>query len=211
VRNFLVLRKRFVLLATLVVAGVAAVAAYAALPARDVAPSSVPLGTLAGQTSVNVLSVDSFTRAIKQAHGTNAILQRTHFAPGQSTGWHTHPGPNLVLVVGGSITLTDEHCNVTTYADGQGFATGLKVHLAVAGPQGGDFYALYFLPADATVLRTPPAGQSATPPVCAHRGTTAATDHGNSGAATEAQRSSSTSTTQTSSPGKSGSGPGHNK
>ena len=166
-RAFLVGRKRFVLVAMLVVVGVAAVAAYAALPARDVAPSSVPLGTLAGQTSVDVLSVDSFTRAINQAHGTNVVLQRTHFNPGQSTGWHTHPGPNLVLVVGGSLTLTDEHCNVTTYTDGQGFATGLKVHLAVAGAEGGEFYALYFLPADATVLRTPPAGESAEPPKCA--------------------------------------------
>jgi quercetin dioxygenase-like cupin family protein len=146
---------------------VAAVAAYAALPARDVPPSSVPLGTLVGPTSVNVLSVDAFTRAINQAHGTNAVLQKVHFVANQSTGWHTHPGPNIVLVVGGSMTLTDEHCNVTTYGDGQGFATGLDVHQAVAGPQGGDFYTLYFLPADATVVRTPPAGQSASPPNCA--------------------------------------------
>ena len=29
------------------------------------------------------------------------------------------------------------------------------------------FYSLYFLPADASDLRTPPAGQSAVPPVCA--------------------------------------------
>jgi quercetin dioxygenase-like cupin family protein len=163
-RSFLA-RKRFVLLATLVVAAVAAVAAYAALPARDVPPSSVPLGTLVGPMSV--LSVDAFKRAINQAHGTNAVLQKVHFVANQSTGWHTHPGPNIVLVVGGSMTLTDEHCNVTTYGDGQGFATGLDVHQAVAGPQGGDFYTLYFLPADATVVRTPPAGQSASPPNCA--------------------------------------------
>jgi hypothetical protein len=67
-----------------------------------------------------------------------------------------------VLVVTGEITLTDNHCNVTTYTQGQGFATGLETHLAVAGPQGADFYSLYFLPADATDLRT-----TATPPNCA--------------------------------------------
>jgi quercetin dioxygenase-like cupin family protein len=126
----------------------------------------VPHGTLASE-SVNVLSVDAFTRAINQAHGTNAVLQHLTFTPGQSTLWHTHPGPNLVLVVGGELTLTDNHCNVTTYTDGQGFATGLAEHLAVAGPEGADFYSLYFLPADASVLRTPPAGESATPPKCA--------------------------------------------
>jgi quercetin dioxygenase-like cupin family protein len=166
--NFLARRKRLTLPAALVVvAGVVAIAAYAALPSRTVPPIAVPLGTLAGETPVNVLSVDAFTRAINQAHGTNAVLQHLHFAPGQSTLWHTHPGPNIVLVVDGSLTLTDNHCNVTTYGDGQGFATGLDVHLAVAGPQGADFYSLYFLPADATVLRTPGAGESASPPNCA--------------------------------------------
>ncbi|HYZ78710.1 MAG TPA: hypothetical protein VE596_15200 [Gaiellaceae bacterium] len=160
-------RKRIVALALVVAAGAAALAAYAALPSRTVDPAGVPLGTLAGASSVNVLSVDAFTRAIKQAHGTKGVLQHLRFAPGQSTLWHTHPGPNLVLVVGGSLTLTDEHCHVTTYIDGEGFATGLKVHLATAGPEGADFYSLYFLPADATVLREPPAGEGAPPPTCA--------------------------------------------
>ena len=145
---------------------VAAVTAYAVLPPRDVPPSSVPHGTLAND-SVNVLSVDAFTRAINQAHGTNAVLQHLTFTPGQSTLWHTHPGPNLVLVVTGELTLIDNHCKVTTYTDGQGFATGLDKHLAVAGNDGADFYSLYFLPADATDLRTPPSGESATPPKCA--------------------------------------------
>jgi quercetin dioxygenase-like cupin family protein len=159
-------RKMSIALATLIAVGLA-VAAYAALPTRTVSPSAVPVGTLAGGTTLDVLSVSAFTRAINQAHGTNAVLQHLTFTPGQSTLWHTHPGPNIVLVVGGSLTLTDEHCNVTTYTDGQGFATGLKAHLAVAGPQGADFYSLYFLPADADVLRVPPLGVSGDLPNCA--------------------------------------------
>jgi len=70
-------------------------------------------------------------------------------------------------MVGGTLTLTDEHCNVTTYTDRTGFATGLKNHLAVAGPDGADFYTLYLLPADADVLREPPAGVSGAAPNCA--------------------------------------------
>jgi quercetin dioxygenase-like cupin family protein len=77
-------------------------------------------------------------------------------------GWHTHPGPNIVLVAAGSGTLIDEHCNVTTYGVGQAFATGLKVHEFNAGPDGSDVYTFYFLPADADVLRT-----DASPPGCA--------------------------------------------
>jgi quercetin dioxygenase-like cupin family protein len=155
-------RKKMTLAAVVIVLFAAAKVIYAVLPATDVPPSGVPAGTLAGKTGVNVLSVDAFTRAINQAHGTNSVLQHLRFAPQQSTGWHTHPGPNIVLVVTGSLTLTDEHCNVTTYGPGQGFATGLDVHQAVAGPDGSDFYAFYFLPADADVLRT-----NASPPICA--------------------------------------------
>src|SRR5215813_15394077 len=142
--------------------GVGTTITYALLPSTEVPPDKVPLGTLAGGTPLNVLSVDAFTRAINQAHGTNAVLQHLHFVAEQSTGWHTHPGPNIVLVVTGSLTLTDEHCNVTTYGPGEAFATGLDVHEAVAGSEGSDFYTFYFLPADAEVLRT-----STTPPVCA--------------------------------------------
>jgi quercetin dioxygenase-like cupin family protein len=159
-------RKWLVVLGTVSGASVLAAVAYAALPARSVDPSTVPVGTLA-TTSMDVLSVSAFTRAINQAHGTNTVLQHLKFTPGQSTLWHTHPGPNLVLVVGGSLTLTDQHCHVTTYTDGQGFATGLTTHLAVAGATGADFYSLYFLPADADVLREPPAGVSGDVPNCA--------------------------------------------
>jgi hypothetical protein len=166
-RGFLTRRKRFVLLLTLVVAGVTAVAAYAALPTRNVLPTSVPIGTLAGETSMDVYSVDAFTRAINQAHGTVSVLQHVVYTPGQTTLWHTHAGPNIVLVVGGSLTITNNHCDSTTYGDGQGFATGLDEHIGVAGPTGADTYSLFFLPAGTDALRTPPAGISADPPRCA--------------------------------------------
>ena len=150
---------------------IAALAERLGVPPVEVAKAAMSLGftntMMQPLTVQNVLSVDAFTRAINQAQGTNTVLQHLHFSPGQSTLWHTHPGPNIVLVVGGSLTLTDNHCNVSTYTDGQGFATGLDEHLAIAGAQGADFYSLYFLPADATVLRTPDPGQSASPPPCA--------------------------------------------
>jgi quercetin dioxygenase-like cupin family protein len=157
-------RRNIVIAAVIATVCAAATLTYATLPPTPVPPLNAPFGTLAGKTSVNVLSVDAFTRAINQAHGTNAVLQHSMFAPQQSTGWHTHPGPNIVLVVAGSFTLTDEHCNVTTYGPGEGFATGLDVHKAVAGLDGADFYTFYFLPADADVLRT-----NADPPGCASK------------------------------------------
>jgi quercetin dioxygenase-like cupin family protein len=157
-------RTRTAIAAAVITLGIGTTAIYALLPATNVPPAAVPLGTLSGATALNVLSVDAFTRAINQAQGTNTVLQHLHFAPSQSTGWHKHPGPNIVMIVTGSFTLIDEHCNETHYGAGQGFATGLDVHEAIAGPEGADFYSLYFLPADADVLRV-----DATPPICARR------------------------------------------
>lgn len=66
--------KTIALAAGLVAFTGAATLTYAVLPPTSVLPSDVPTGTLAGKTPVNVLSVDAFTRAINQAHGTNAVL-----------------------------------------------------------------------------------------------------------------------------------------
>ena len=157
-------RTRTAIAAAVIALGIGTTVTYALLPATNVPPAAVPQGTLSGKTPLNVLAVDAFPRAINQAHGTNTVLQHLHFAPGQSTGWHTHPGPNIVMIVTGSFTLIDEHCNETQYGPGQGFATGMDVHEAIAGPEGADFYSLYFLPANADVLRV-----DAAPPVCARR------------------------------------------
>jgi hypothetical protein len=170
-------KRRLALVGALVTAGVLAAAAYAALPSRTVDPSSVPTGVLAGQTAMNIEGVDAFTRAINQAQGTNVVITRNHFPPcsngpdvcqpGGNTLWHMHAGPNLVVVVGGQLTLENDKCETSVYTDGMGFATGLEEHRAWAGPNGADFYSIYFLPADATGLRTPPAGFSLDPPNCA--------------------------------------------
>jgi hypothetical protein len=52
----------------------------------------------------------------------------------------------------------------TQYGPGQGLASGLDVHDGIAGPEGADFYSVYFLPENADVLRV-----DAAPPGCAQR------------------------------------------
>jgi hypothetical protein len=44
--------------------------------------------------------------------------------PVPSTGWHTHPGPSLIMVVEGTITAYDSDdpsCSAHTYTQGEGF------------------------------------------------------------------------------------------
>ncbi len=56
------------------------------------------------------------------------------FAPGGSSGWHTHPGPSLITVKSGTITAyegDDPTCTPRIYHAGEGFVDpgGDHVHL----------------------------------------------------------------------------------
>jgi quercetin dioxygenase-like cupin family protein len=146
-----------VALCVTVVACAGAASAFAVLPTANVPASSVAVGTLATVNKLNILD----TSAFGVAQNGNVVLQRLHFSDGQSTGWHTHPGPNVVLVVSGGFQLIDDKCNTTSYGPGQAFATGTAVHEAIA-TGATDFYSVYMLPSNADVLRT-----DAAPPSCA--------------------------------------------
>ena len=84
-------------------------------------------------------------------------VQQITLAPGGATGWHTHPGPALVLVRSGAITLYNATagCSGTTYRAGQSFVDkGFgNVHIARnEAPAGNvDLYVLYLTPAGAGV------------------------------------------------------------
>jgi quercetin dioxygenase-like cupin family protein len=55
-------------------------------------------------------------------------------APGGTTGWHSHPGPSLILVVAGTetnYTSDDPTCTGHAYTAGQGFTDpgGTDIHM----------------------------------------------------------------------------------
>ena len=73
----------------------------------------VARGTLDGQ----------FKLKLRDSSNTgDVVVQQVLIAPGGTTGWHTHPGPALVLVKSGEFTLYDAddvECEGTTYAAGK--------------------------------------------------------------------------------------------
>jgi hypothetical protein len=143
---------------TLVVMAALGAAAYAALPGTTVNPADVPTGFLAGATHIDDASVASFARAIKQSQGSNVVLQHIRLAAGSSVGWHTHPGPVIVLVVSGRFDYVDDRCEVTPYPAGTGFVDQGFGHLHNATAVGAtELYAIYYLPDDATEIRENPA------------------------------------------------------
>lgn len=156
-------RTRIVLVITAMTLGIGLTVAYATLPITDVDETTVGFGTLAGATPTYIQSEEAFEKIIKK-HAATSVLQHGHFAPNFSTGWHTHPGPALVIGLSGTSTLIDEHCHEMHFGPGQAFITGLRVHEAIAGPDGVDFYQLYLLPTAADELRT-----DANPPVCVNK------------------------------------------
>ena len=61
-------------------------------------------------------------------------VQNNVWAPGGSTGWHTHPGHSLIIVTAGTVTAyegDDPDCKPHVYTEGAGFVDpgGDHVHI----------------------------------------------------------------------------------
>jgi hypothetical protein len=137
----------------LVIAGLATVcgagAAFAA-HVSEVDPATVPTGTLVAHNRVDGIRLSSIARAVDDGKA-DVFIAHARFAPGQDTGWHTHPGPVFVQVVKGSLTYQDARhgeCRQITYMAGQGFFDRGHghVHRAVAGASGAEFYPVFVQP-----------------------------------------------------------------
>ncbi len=60
------------------------------------------------------------------------VVRRHAYAPGSSTGWHTHPGPVFITVVEGEVTFyeyDDPTCTPVVVKAGQGYVDTGKGHI----------------------------------------------------------------------------------
>jgi quercetin dioxygenase-like cupin family protein len=63
------------------------------------------------------------------------VVQQFVLGPGGTTGWHSHPGPVVVLVKTGELTLyssEDPTCTGRTYSAGQAFIDSGQGHVHIA-------------------------------------------------------------------------------
>jgi quercetin dioxygenase-like cupin family protein len=118
------------------------------------------LATLDGPVHLHSGGVQLDTRAAR-----DALTARLQFEAGGTTGWHTHPGPVIVQVVSGTLTLrypTRQGCVSKLYQTGQGFIEdGGLVHEATAGSDGAVVMATFLARPSTTnylVPQAPPAG-----------------------------------------------------
>jgi len=98
----------------------------------------------------------NFWSARIRTHGASDIyVVDNKFAPGGTSGWHSHPGPSLISVVSGTITNylgDDPTCTGHPYSAGSGFTDpgGSDVHmLRNEGSVPAETIAVQFLPTGA--------------------------------------------------------------
>lgn len=105
-----------------------------------------------------------------EAHGIELEAERSMdvatahltFAPGATTGWHRHPGPTVVTLISGELTVTDRECEAETFEAGDTFVeAGPPEHLAVnTGDTATETFVTFFVPEGAPALTTPAAAPS---------------------------------------------------
>jgi quercetin dioxygenase-like cupin family protein len=155
----------------LTIAIVLAVAASsAAAAALLTAPSGVLSGTVfaraafANRTDVKFKVKDGRDEVINATNAADTVVQQIVLAPHGSTGWHTHPGPVVVLVKSGTLSFydgDDPTCTARTYGAGQAFVDSGQGHVHIArnedGSQNVELWATYF---DVPPPPPPPASQN---------------------------------------------------
>lgn len=127
------------------------------------APSPPPAATtmILGQSRFDPIHVDvrqfpPYWRAQLKTHGPSDVyVVDNKFQQGATTGWHSHPGPSLILVLTGTVTnysSDDPTCTGHPYSAGTGFIDpgGQDVHmLENDGSSPAETIAVQILPKDA--------------------------------------------------------------
>jgi len=154
---------------TPILATIAAIAAVGALvaaalvvaPARAT-PSSGVTTTILTKSLFDEIHVKArahtadLWKAQLKTHGQSDVyVVDNKFAPGGTAGWHSHPGPSLILVVAGTVTNylgDDPNCTPHTYTAGAGFIDPGSGHVHLLRNETGapaETIAVQLLPKDA--------------------------------------------------------------
>jgi hypothetical protein len=92
----------------------------------------------------------------KTRGSSDLYLQSNVWAPGGTTGWHTHPGHSLIIVTAGTVTAYDGHdpsCTPHVYTTGMGLVDEGGDHVHVIRNEGSveaRTVAVQLIPAGAT-------------------------------------------------------------
>ena len=95
-------------------------------------------------------------QSLQKTKGSSDIyVQSNVWAPGGSTGWHSHPGHSLIIVTAGTVTDYEGHdpdCKPHVYTTGMGFVDPGGDHVHILRNEGAveaQTIAVQLIPADA--------------------------------------------------------------
>jgi quercetin dioxygenase-like cupin family protein len=160
-----VIKGRHVVLAV-VVAGLSAMAVAAVLtPGTGILSAPVfARASFADRTDIKFKIKNGNKEVINVDDAQQTVVQQIVLGPGGHTGWHSHPGPVVVLVKSGTISFydgDDPACTGRTYTAGQAFIDSGQGHAHIARNESTtdnlELWATYF---DVPPPPPPPASQS---------------------------------------------------
>jgi len=141
-----------------IVATVSSVAVAAVLtPSSGILSAPVVArASFADQTDVKFKINGQGQEVINVNNARDTVMQQIIIAPGGHTGWHSHPGPVVVLIKSGQMSFydgDDPTCTVRTYSAGQAFIDSGQGHVHIARNEGTENLELW-----ATYFDVPPGG-----------------------------------------------------
>jgi quercetin dioxygenase-like cupin family protein len=78
---------------------------------------------------------DHGMEVVKVRGAGEVVMQRIEIGPGGTTGWHSHPGPVVVVVESGALAFVTEHrgaCDEVIYQAGDSFVDQGQGHVHMA-------------------------------------------------------------------------------
>jgi hypothetical protein len=102
------------------------------MPAQAEPPVGVT-PTVIGRATYDAFDLQSDLGFAAQAKSPLDIVVRTHdYAPGSSTGWHSHPGPVFITITEGEVTFyegDDPTCTPKVVSKGHGYVDTGRGHI----------------------------------------------------------------------------------
>lgn len=134
-----------------IVAAVSTVAAAAVLtPPSLVTGVILARASFVDSTDIKFKIKGQGQEVINVNNSGDTVMQKIVIAAGGHTGWHSHPGPVVVLVTSGEMSFydgDDPTCTVRTYLTGQAFVDSGQGHVHIARNEGSvplELYVTYF-------------------------------------------------------------------
>ena len=145
----------------------------ATLGTQAVGVISAPIlarGDFSDQVDVKIKLSTAYGTVVSNAPSAGeVIVQEITIAPNGTTGWHSHPGPVVVIVKAGALTyVREDHgaCVETVYPAGTAFVDPGQAHLHTAFNRGTENLVLIATYFDVPAATSPRTDVPVVPPAC---------------------------------------------